>query len=123
MTGKDKIWCAMLKRRLVRLLDFLIWLLSLMEKDKRIYILLNDIERSSLEYLLMAYHEAAVRVVKFPSHGNALEAIERIEAEMKRRDGLERARREAECLERDAISRGIEAERRVERSKKAETLP
>jgi hypothetical protein len=74
-----------------------------MEKDKRTYIPLNDIERSSLGYLLMAYHEAAERVVKFSSHGNALEAIERIEAEIKRRDGLERARREAECLERDAI--------------------
>jgi hypothetical protein len=104
MTAKDKGWRTKFKNRVVGLLDFLIWLLSLVENDKRIYLpLSSEIEVSSLEYLLMAYHEAAERVVKFPRHGKALEAIERIEAEMKRRDGLERARSEAEHLERNAI--------------------
>jgi hypothetical protein len=68
----------------------------------RVYLPLSDIEHSSLEYLLMAYYEAAERVVKFPKHGKALEAIERIEAEIKRRDGLQFAHWEAERLERDA---------------------
>jgi hypothetical protein len=103
MTGTGKGWRVRLKNRVAGLLDFLIWLLSIMERDKRIYLSLRDIEHSSLTFSLMAYHEAAERVVKFPRHGNALEAIERIEAEMKRRDGLERARWEAERLERDAV--------------------
>ena len=113
MTTTGKGWRARLTNRVVGLLDFLIWLLSLMEKDKRIYLLLGDIECSSLGYLLMAYHEAVERVVKFPRHSNALEAIERIEAEMKRRDGLEFARSEAEHFERNAIYE--ELERRDER--------
>jgi hypothetical protein len=113
MTTTGKAWRIKLKNGLVGLLEFLIWLLSLMERDKRIYLAFNDIEHSSMEYLLMAYHEAAERVVKFPKHGKALEAIERIEAEMKRRDGLERARSEAERVERNATYE--ELERRDER--------
>jgi hypothetical protein len=113
MTGTGKGWRIELNNRLVGLLDFLIWLLRLMERDKRIYLTLGDIEHSSVEYLLMAYREAVERVVKFPKHGNALEAIERIEAEMKRRDGLEFARSEAERVERDAICE--ELKRRDER--------
>ena len=112
MTGRDKGWRATLKNKLVGLLDFLIWLLSLMDRDKRIYLPLNDTEHSSLTFLLMAYQEAVERVVKFPRHGNALEAIERIEAEMERRDGLEFARRKEERVERSAIYE--ELERRAE---------
>jgi hypothetical protein len=67
-----------------------------MERDKRIYLSFNDIEHSSLTYLLMAYREATERVVKFPNHGNALEVIERIEAEIKRRDKLKLALSETE---------------------------
>ena len=96
MTRTGKGWRVRLKSRLVRLLEILIWLLSLMDRDERIYFPLGDIEHTSLRFLLMAYREAAERVVKFPNHENALEAIERIEAEMKRRDGLELAHTEAE---------------------------
>ena len=107
MTRKDKDWRTKLKNIVAELLNFLILLLSIMERGKQTYFPLNDIEHSSVGYLLMAYREAAERLVLFPNHGNALEAIERIEAEMKRRDGLERARwkaeREAERLEQDAI--------------------
>jgi hypothetical protein len=115
MTRTGKGWRIKLNNRLVGVLNFLIWLLRLMDRDKRIYLLFRDIEYSSLGYLLMAYHEAVERVVKFPRHGNALEAIERIEAEMKRRDGLEFARSEAEHLERNAIYE--ELERRDDRER------
>jgi hypothetical protein len=119
MTRTGKGWRIKLKNRVIGLLNFLIWLLSLMERDKRIYLPLGGIEHSSLGYLLMAYHEAAERVVKFPRHGKALEAIERIEAEMKRRDGLERGHWEAERVERNAIYEDLERrnERRERRRK------
>jgi hypothetical protein len=113
MTRTGKGWRNNLKDRVAGLLEFLIWLLSLMDREKRIYFRPGDIEHSSLGYLLMAYREAAERVVKFPRHGKALEAIERIEAEMKRRDELEFARSEAERLERNAIYE--ELKRRDER--------
>jgi hypothetical protein len=121
MTGTGKGWRIQLKNTVVGLLDFLIWLLSLMERDKRIYLSFSGIEHTSLQYLLMAYHEATERVVKFPNHGNALEAMERIEAEMKRRDGLEFARWEAERVERDAIYE--ELKRRDERRERKRRKP
>ena len=123
MTRTGKGWRVKLKNRVVGLLDFLIWLLSLMERDKRIYLSFSDIEHTSLQYLLMAYHEAAERVVKFPRHGKALEAIERIEAEMKRRDGLERARCEAERLERKALYEELDRRDELRERKRRKHYP
>jgi hypothetical protein len=123
MTRTGKGWRIKLKNRVAGLLDFLIWLLSFMERETRIYLPLSDIEHSSLGYMLMAYHEAAERVVKFPKHGKALEAIERIEAEMKRRDGLERARWEAERLEQDAIYEELKRRDEVRERKRRKHYP
>jgi hypothetical protein len=113
MTRTGKGWRTKLRNSVAGFLNFLILLLKLIARDKQIYFPLNDIEHSSVWYLLMAYREAAERLVLFPNYGNALEAIERIEAEMERRDGLECARREAEWRERDAIYE--ELQRRAER--------
>jgi hypothetical protein len=80
-------------------LSFVIWLLEFLEKDRGIYLPLSDIEHSRLGYLLRAHYDAVLRVAKFPNHDRALEAIERIEAEIKRRDALELARTETNHAE------------------------
>jgi hypothetical protein len=80
-------------------LSFVIWLLEFLEKDRGIYLPLSDIEHSRLGYLLCAHRKAVLRVAKFPNHDRALEAIERIEVEIKRRDELELARTKTEPAE------------------------
>lgn len=103
MTGKDRNWRAKPRRELDRITGFLDWLIDFLEKDNRDYFSWRPIEGAPLSYWLADYRAASVRVARFPNQGNALEAIELIEAEIKRRDELEFARRKTERLEGDAV--------------------
>jgi hypothetical protein len=103
MTANDRSWRAKPRRELDRITGFLDWLIDFLEKDNWDYFSWRPVEEAPLSHLLTEYRAASVRVDRFPNQSEALEAIELIEAEIKRRDQLEFARQKTERLEGDAV--------------------